>query len=187
MKLVFHCLLAIFFHSSFSIFAQELTREEQAGLNEELKDLKKNPYKWLEIRKEQQNLNNRIAEKQQELDLLKDFFDSLANAEEVSVESLKTLINQKKLAYRKINQMQTVYKIQIGAYIQHSLDRFIDTPPRFFTVEKVKNGLNKYLLGNFVRMEEAKKFNEWINRKGGRSYVVAFIQGKRVPNLQILN
>ncbi len=75
------------------------------------------------------------------------------------------------------------FSVQIGAYKNQDLTQYMEKSPNF-GVESDESGMKKYVLGYFSSYWEAKYFSKYLDSLGGKSYVVGFYQGKRIPDLK---
>ncbi len=71
-----------------------------------------------------------------------------------------------------------VYAVQIGAFEEKNLSLYSD---KFMNFREIKQGnLNKYALGNFATLSEAKKFRRELVKLGFSSaFIASYLNGKR--------
>lgn len=76
-------------------------------------------------------------------------------------------------------QNQLVYAVQIGAFEKKDLSLYSD---KFVNFKEIKAGrFNKYALGNFASLSEAKKFRRELVRLGFRNaFIASYQDGKRL-------
>ncbi|WP_109302706.1 SPOR domain-containing protein [Aquimarina sp. AU474] len=74
---------------------------------------------------------------------------------------------------------QIVYAVQIGAFEEKRLSLYSDS---FVNLKEIKSeGFNKYALGNFETLNEAKKFRRELVRMGFRNaFIGSYQNGKRL-------
>jgi len=76
-------------------------------------------------------------------------------------------------------QDQLIYAVQIGAFEKKDLSLYSD---KFVNFREIKSGrFNKYALGNFASLPEAKKFRRELVRLGFRNaFIASYQNGKRI-------
>ncbi|WP_299259938.1 SPOR domain-containing protein [uncultured Aquimarina sp.] len=76
-------------------------------------------------------------------------------------------------------QDELIYAVQIGAFEEKDLSLYSD---KFVNFKEIKAGsFNKYALGNFASLSEAKKFRRELVRLGFRgAFIASYQSGKRI-------
>lgn len=184
-----------------SLYAQTMSRAEERQLLEELKALQKDPYRLLQMKKQNENLANEILQKEKFFSLQnanrEALIDELGKKDSVtfylrdqvikmenrnltsgSIGDTTSLINRPSLANTK-----AFFRVQIGAYRNKRLAKNLNTKYKFIT-EVGGNGLKKYLIGDFPSYEEAKKLTQYLARKGAQAFVVGYLDNKRLSSLR---
>ncbi len=169
------CFLYILWGGGFILYAQELSPEEAADIQNELKIMRKDPVILRDLKDRAQLWDATQAQKAQDLDSLKNYFDSLAdslvwtnNREDSLKPEYYALLNETRNA-----RLNIVFRIQIGIYRQHPLDRYRSAGPAFF-IDRSPQGFKRYMIGFFRNYWEARNFDKWIKRWGAKSYVVGY-------------
>lgn len=161
--------------------------EELVKILNDLKSMKKNPVVWKQHKEQNRQLTQQVKTKINKLDSLKDHFDELADYEEEQLDKLDSL----KTTYWYIKGKKRkeaggiAFKIQIGVYKKHPLDRFQRRKNSFFSIDYLY-GKRKYMLGNFSSYGEAQKFNTLLKRMGANTYIVGYKKGRRVKSISSL-
>ncbi|MFD2562712.1 SPOR domain-containing protein [Aquimarina rubra] len=121
-----------------------------------------------EANKESSMLKNKIAE-------LEETIKNLSMDQEINAAGNDTDDIQEKASL----QDQLVYAVQIGAFEQKDLSLYSD---KFVNFKEIKAGsFNKYALGNFATLAEAKKFRRELVRLGFRgAFIASYQNGKRL-------
>ncbi|WP_378178156.1 SPOR domain-containing protein [Aquimarina sp. SS2-1] len=121
-----------------------------------------------EANKESSMLKNKIAE-------LEETIKNLSMDQEINAAGNDADELQEKASL----QDQLVYAVQIGAFEQKDLSLYSD---KFVNFKEIKAGsFNKYALGNFATLAEAKKFRRELVRLGFRgAFIASYQNGKRL-------
>lgn len=171
--LVYFFLVWIF--SGATLWAQSLSPEETLEIQNELKIMLKDPVILRDLKDRARLWENTQVQKARDLDSLKNYFDSLADSlylAKLKADSLKPqyyeLLNETRNA-----RLNIVFRVQIGIYRQHPLDRYRDAGPGFF-IDRSPQGFKRYMIGFFRNYWEARHFDQWIKRWGVNSYVVGY-------------
>ncbi|NJO02852.1 MAG: hypothetical protein HC880_15275 [Bacteroidia bacterium] len=166
------------------IQAQKLEAEEMEALRAELKEMKKNPAQWKNWKQKDSFVSEEISMKQRYLDSLKDEFDRLADQADTQTARAEQSRQEYYTWLRKTRNFRenVVFRVQIGYYNQHPIDRFRNQSS-FLTIERNFRGIQQYMLGNFRSYEEARHFSQYLNRFGVGSYVVGYKNSLRVEKL----
>ncbi len=122
-----------------------------------------------ESKAESDLLKNKIAE-------LEDTIKNLSMDQEINNSSDDDLNMEEEKASL---QDQLIYAVQIGAFEKRDLSLYSD---KFVNFREIKAGnFNKYALGNFASLPEAKKFRRELVRLGFRgAFIASYQNGERV-------
>ncbi|MDH7447845.1 SPOR domain-containing protein [Aquimarina sp. 2201CG14-23] len=117
-------------------------------------------------KEESNTLQNKIAELEETIKNLSMDQEINANADDTS-ENKASLNNE------------LIYAVQIGAFEQKDLSLYSD---KFVNFREIKAGsFNKYALGNFASLSEAKKFRRELVRLGFRgAFIASYQNGERL-------
>lgn len=184
-------------------FAQSISKEELKSLKKELKALSKDPLKYKQMKEEDIDLNRYINDRENRVSDLnfmnKQLNQNLANKNQ-EVDQLGIMIKEfdhnniltsppMDSGFAQVDSLNVqpeakglVFKVQIGAYKQLKVAKKLE-PKMNFTVEEA-DGYTKYLLGKFKSYEEAKKFSNFLNKKGGQAFVVGYQDNQRLNSLK---
>ncbi len=115
-------------------------------------------------------LNNKIAE-------LEDTIKNLSMDQEINASDEGSDTQEEKEKASLQNEL--VYAVQIGAFEKKDLSMYSD---KFVNFREIKAGsFNKYALGNFASLAEAKKFRREIVRLGFRgAFIASYRNGERI-------
>ncbi|MFY0688052.1 MAG: Ezrin/radixin/moesin family protein [Cyclobacteriaceae bacterium] len=84
------------------------------------------------------------------------------------------------------DQVGIVFKVQIGAFRNKDLSKFLDAGENF-TGETGENGMKRYSLGVFTDYWEADTFKKYLREMGVKdAWIVSFKDGQRVPIKDVL-
>ncbi|SEL72514.1 hypothetical protein SAMN04487910_3183 [Aquimarina amphilecti] len=113
-------------------------------------------------------LKNKIAE-------LEETIKNLSMDQEINGTGSDTNDEQNKASL----QQELVYAVQIGAFEEKDLSLYSD---KFVNFKQIKSGsFNKYALGNFASLSEAKKFRRELVGLGFRgAFIASYQNGKRI-------
>ncbi|AXT56582.1 SPOR domain-containing protein [Aquimarina sp. MMG015] len=113
-------------------------------------------------------LKNKIAE-------LEETIKNLSMDQEINAANSNTGEQQEKASL----QGELVYAVQIGAFEEKDLSLYSD---KFVNFKQIKAGsFNKYALGNFASLAEAKKFRRELVGLGFRgAFIASYQNGKRI-------
>ncbi|WP_299187037.1 hypothetical protein [uncultured Aquimarina sp.] len=113
-------------------------------------------------------LKNKIAE-------LEETIKNLSMDQEINATNNNTSEQQEKASL----QGELVYAVQIGAFEEKDLSLYSD---KFVNFKQIKAGsFNKYALGNFASLAEAKKFRRELVGLGFRgAFIASYQNGKRI-------
>lgn len=179
-------LLLGFFFAFSAAFAQEeeLSRKERRKLRKkwkkEAKEYKRNP---LELKEKMDNMNAKMKTLEEE----KAEYRKELNACEGEKAALKDSIANLMLKISpegKSNQDATMQglsmKVQIGAYKEFKPNVQFDG--KELEAVRMKNGVIRYQIGEFVNLEQAKTFVGDLKRMGIKdAWVVPYVDGEFVP------
>lgn len=175
--------------------AQTLTSQEERDLREELKMLKKDPYRFQQMKKEDATLDLQLRNKEAELTKQVFILDE-RNEEAFMKDTLIESLREKRLALEKPNstikytssatgQSQEIYfRVQIGAYKNKKLVKKLEKA--YNLVLEERNGFTKFMIGQFSSYWEAKNLSKFLNKSGAQAYVVGYKDDVRVPDLKDL-
>ena len=192
------CTLALIF-LAFGSYAQKTSKEEKALKKEWKKKMKKmDPLEFKDIvesseknKREISNLQNENEELQRELSdknsELKDAQDDLTRLKG-ELAAAKSQPKPKKVdspfAIGDPND-GVVFKVQIGAFRNKDLSKFLNNHPNFSGEEE--DGMRKYTLGIFREYYEADEFKKYLRAMGvADAWIVSYKDGTRVPLKDVL-
>ncbi|MHA7058641.1 SPOR domain-containing protein [Aquimarina sp. M1] len=121
-----------------------------------------------EANKESMMLKNKIAE-------LEETIKNLSMDQEINASGNDMDEEQEKASLKD----QLVYAVQIGAFEKKDLSLYSE---KFVNFKEIKAGsFNKYALGNFASLSEAKKFRRELVRLGFRgAFIASYQNGERI-------
>ncbi|AXT52768.1 SPOR domain-containing protein [Aquimarina sp. BL5] len=124
-----------------------------------------------ESNKQSAMLKNKITELEETIKNLS--MDQEINASENEIDNQDNELEKASL------QDELVYAVQIGAFEEKDLSLYSD---KFVNFKEIKAGsFNKYALGNFASLSEAKKFRRELVRLGFRgAFIASYQNGKRI-------
>jgi len=102
-----------------------------------------------------------------------------------SLEVALQIAHQENSAYREqlAEPLAVGFEVQIGAFESFDVQAYNDELHRFDKVES--NGLNKYVLGRFSRLEDAKDFVADVKRMGiTDAWIAGVVDGERTTVAQ---
>ena len=74
-----------------------------------------------------------------------------------------------------------IYKVQIGAFRNKDLKKYLDNHP-IFSGDSDSDGTRKYTLGAFTDYWEADRFKKYLREMGVKdAWIVAYKNGERIP------
>lgn len=176
----------------------QMTKKEKKEWKKRAKKLSPEQYKALldensalkdQIRTLQQDANgvdSRIAEKDQQIS---DYQSQLASLRS-ELESAKSQASQAARqpvaqAAPTDDQNGVVFKVQIGAFKNKDLSKYLDKGGEFQGEDA--DGLKKYTLGIFRDYWEADTFKKYLREMGVKdAWIVSFRDGQRVPIKDVL-
>ncbi|MBW1297082.1 SPOR domain-containing protein [Aquimarina litoralis] len=115
-------------------------------------------------------LNNKISE-------LEETIKNLSMDQEIN--GSENISDDQEVQEKASLKDQLVYAVQIGAFEQKDLSMYSD---KFVNFREIKAGnFNKYALGNFASLSEAKKFRRELVRLGFRgAFIASYQNGERI-------
>ncbi|WP_299218561.1 SPOR domain-containing protein [uncultured Aquimarina sp.] len=121
-----------------------------------------------ESNKQSAMLKNKITE-------LEETIKNLSMDQEINASGNEIDTEQEKASL----QDELIYAVQIGAFEEKDLSLYSDN---FVNFKEIKAGsFNKYALGNFASLSEAKKFRRELVRLGFRgAFIASYQNGKRI-------
>jgi TolA-binding protein len=173
------------------MMAQELSKAEKKALKNEIRNSRRNLDDFAQMKAEDEELSRMIKSRQAQLSQLN-----------FEMNGLQTQINERDGMIAKIQQdmkntgrkltagndgklREVHFRVQIGAYRNAKLSRFLQKNANFM-VEEDENGVKKYMMGNFNSYNEARNWCEKLVNKGASAYVVGYMNGERVQNLKLM-
>ncbi len=183
------------------MMAQKKSREERKKEKAEAKLWKKKAKTYkktpLSLRDDLENANKQLRECSERNKNLQDKFAGL----EGSIDSLQNLLNGKNAEIAALNtkyeklqaayeaqknvtekniQPGLIYHVQVGAYVHFDMNQHLVQTDKAFEGE-TKDGMNKYMMGNFRDLSNAEAFRDDVRKLGIKdAWVVPYIDGTRV-------
>lgn len=167
--------IAIFF----TVDAQNMTKKERKKIKKELKQHRKNPENYVkmqEAKTEQiQELSERVAEKRVDLDKKNNVISELNDT--ITALRIKNLELQNTV--NKYDHPEMGFRVQIGYYKVFDLNKYLLENPKDIYSEKV-DGANRYSIGYFDNLEEARAFRNDLRKMGIKdAFVSQYENGNR--------
>lgn len=196
-------LLVGFFSSSLKA---QMSKAEERQLLEELKALQKDPYQLKQMKREYDDLENNILQKEKFLESQNAINETLLDQlgrKDSAIFSLRNLVIQMEnrtltsgpdsatgssgidITRPTLENAKAYFRVQIGAYRNRKLAKSLKANYKFIT-EQGNDGLKKYLIGDFRSYDEAKKLTQYLTRKGAQAFVVGYLDNKRLNTLRLM-
>jgi len=184
-----------------SVTAQKLTKAEKKAAKKEKKLWKKKAKTYakspLSLRDDLETANKKLRECSEKNKSLQDkYADMQAQMDSVSAilssrdselaalgrkyEKLEAAYQAQKNVNDKGIVPGLVYRCQVGAYVHFDMNQHLNNTDKTFEGEN-KDGMNKYMMGNFRGMDNAVAFRDDIRKLGIEdAWIVPYIDGTRV-------
>ncbi|MBK7149310.1 MAG: hypothetical protein IPH78_10950 [Bacteroidetes bacterium] len=195
-------ILSLFTAFTFTLSAQELSKDEKKRLKDELKnymsdlagykakmqdirstldsneaEIKRNKDDIAFLSTKQAELENRIADFDKEVVKCNEELNILKGNPAPGTDPEK--INAVMGTINNAAQKGTVYKVQIGLYKEFNINKYFDQP-RYIGYEEV-DGMNRYIISYFPDESVATQFVEDVRKMGVKdAFVSKYIDGVRV-------
>lgn len=116
-----------------------------------------------------------------------DSLQNALNAKNAEMAALQTKYDKLQTAFegtKKVVESNIIpgliYHVQVGAYVHFDMNQHLVQTDKTFEGE-TKDGMNKYMMGNFKDIKNAEAFKDDIRKLGIKdAFVVAYIDGTRV-------
>jgi uncharacterized protein YoxC len=179
------------------VLAQKTSKEEKKLKKEWKKKMKKmDPLEFKEIvessersKRELTSLRNENVELQNEVNAKSDELKKAVTA----IKKCRGQLAEAKSAPKKVDSPFAVgdpgvgilFKVQIGAFRNKDLSKFLDNHPNFSGEEE--DGMRKYTLGMFREYYEADEFKAYLIAMGVKdAWIVSYKDGNRVDIKEVL-
>lgn len=195
-------LLILLFCVGFSFDASaQMSKKEQKEWKKRIKALSPEQYKTLlddnkslksqnaSLKAEVAGVDGRVADKDSQISMLQDqvadLKDQLADAlARPEPEPQRT--SGPAIGARIDDQTGIVFKVQIGAFKQKDLSKYLDAGDNF-SGETDENGLRRYSLGVFREYWDADTFKKYLREMGVKgAFIVSYRDGQRVNIKDVL-
>lgn len=177
----------------------QMTKKEAKEWKKRIKALSPEQYKSL--LEENKSLKGQVSSLKKEVGgvdaRIKDKDDQIAQYQDQVSGLRKDLAAAKKAAAKPadsgdgdlkvatVSQKGVVFKVQIGAFAKKDLSKFSKNNPAFQTDRK--DGLMKYVVGQFRDYWEADTFKKYLREIGVKdAFIVSYKDGKNVPIKSVL-
>lgn len=198
-KVIFLCLLISvgFFTTSYS----QLSKKEKKALKKEKKKMSPAEFKSLKDKSEQlEEENANLKEQVSELKSRLNKKDERISELESELDNLNNQLKQAKGSSSGNNEPTSnkskpdrsypqgvVFKVQIGAFRNSELKKYLDHSTETLQTDKTKDGLTAFTLGTFKDYWEADHFKKYLREMGVKdAWIVPYKNGKRVPLKEVL-
>lgn len=148
-------------------------RDDLDAVNKQLKD----------CNARNKDLQTKVAAQERAIDSLQ----TLVNQKTAELSSLQTKYDKLQAAYEAQKNVTEknilpglIYHVQVGAYVHFDMNQHLINTDKSFEGEN-RDGLNKYMMGNFKDLANAEAFRDDIRKLGIKdAWVVPYIDGTRV-------
>ena len=195
MKFLFISLFSLFLISgNTTVQAQKLAKKERKAWKKKLKRLSPESYKKLtedfaRLRTEKATLEAQIEEQDASIkqqNALQEKYDTKIGFLENKVEELTSTNVESESASSKAPTKGVVFKVQIGAFKNKDLSKYLDKFDNFGG-EITDNGTQKITLGFFRDYWEADTFKKYLREMGvNDAWIVPFKDNQRVEMKDVL-
>lgn len=164
---------------SFTVDAQKLSKKEKKQIKKELKQLRKNPENYVK-QKDNTNqlieeLSERVSDKTVDLSEKNNMIGALNDT--ITALRIKNIELENKV--NDYNHPDMSYRVQIGYYKVFDLNKYLLGNPKDIYSEKV-DGANRYSVGYFDNLEEARSFRNDLRKMGIKdAFVSQYENGTR--------
>lgn len=159
----------------FTVDAQKLTKQEKKKIKKELKQYRKNPQNYVNMQDQKneqiQNLTEQVADKRTNLDEKDNLIGELNDT--ITALRIKNVELQNKV--NSYDHPEMGYRVQIGYYKVFDLNKYLLSNPKDIYSEKV-DGANRYSVGYFDNLEEARAFRNDLRKMGIKDAFVSQYQ-----------
>lgn len=172
----------------------QMSKKEEKIWKKRVKQLEPEQYKRLldenrtlegqvnSMKTELNNLNNQLAEKDEQILSYQSQVGDL-RGELSKAQSQATTNTQKSDGIDETKGI--IFKVQIGAYSQTDLRRYMNNTRNFSREEE--NGVRKYTIGVFKDYWDADTFKKYLRQMGVKdAWIVSYRDGQRVPIREVL-
>lgn len=186
---------------TFDADAQEMSKKEKKEWKKRIKALSPEQYKTLlddnkslksqnaSLKAEVAGVDSRVADKDNQISMLQ---DQVADLKDQLADALARPAPQPErtagpsIGSRIDDQTGIVFKVQIGAFKQKDLSKYLDAGDNF-SGETDENGLRRYSLGVFREYWDADTFKKYLREMGVKgAFIVAYRDGQRVDIKDVL-
>jgi len=174
----------------------QLSKKEKKALKKEKKSLSEEAFKDLKDQKaalqsqvsslqsQVNQFDDKLAEKDNQVSEYQKQVATLRSSLE-SAQSKAAQASQQPQTSNVVDESGVVFKVQIGAFKNKDLSKYLDTGGEFQGEEA--DGLKKYSLGIFRDYWEADTFKKYLREMGVKdAWIVSFRDGQRVPIKEVL-
>lgn len=163
----------------FTVDAQKMSKKEKKKIKKELKQYRKNPENFVKMQEskseEIESLSEQVAEKRNDLDQKDNLIGELNDT--ITALRIKNVELQNKASGTDHPEMG--YRVQIGYYKVFDLNKYLLGNPKDIYSEKV-DGANRYSVGYFDNLEEARSFRNDLRKMGIKdAFVSQYQNGNR--------
>jgi hypothetical protein len=142
------------------------------------------------VNKQLRECNERVKNlqsKNMNLESSLDSLQNLLNAKNAEIAALNTKYEKLQAAYEAQKNVSEkniipglIYHVQVGAYVHFDMNQHLVQTDKTFEGE-TRDGMNKYMMGNFRDLNNAEAFRDDIRKLGIKdAWVVPYIDGTRV-------
>ena len=198
-KIISLVALSLCFAFAFEATAQ-MSKKEAKEWKKRIKSLKPEQYKQLldenkslkgqttSLRTELSNVDDRIAEKDEQILSYQSQVSDLRN-ELTRVQSQAQAQANNPSSNESASNIDesrgVVFKVQIGAFTQKDLSKYLDNARNFSGEEE--GGVRKYTIGVFRDYWDADTFKKYLREMGVKdAWIVSYRDGQRVPIKDVL-
>ncbi len=178
----------------------QMSKKELKEWKKRIKKLQPEQYKQLldenkslkgqvtSLRTELNNVDDRIAEKDEQIlsyqSQVSDLRNELSRAQAAAQAQAQNVSSSG--SGGNIDESRgVVFKVQIGAFTQKDLSKYLDNARNFSGEEE--NGVRKYTLGVFRDYWDADTFKKYLREMGVKdAWIVSYRDGQRVPIKDVL-
>jgi len=137
--------------------------------------------------KECSDRNKNLQAKFAGLESTIDSLQNILNAKNAEMAALNTKYEKLQAAFEAQKSITVsniipglIYHVQVGAYVHFDMNQHLVQTDKTFEGE-AKDGMNKYMMGNFKDLNNAEAFKDDIRKLGIKdAFVVPYIDGTRV-------
>ena len=139
------------------------------------------------LRTELSNVDDRIAEKDEQIlsyqSQVSDLRNELSRVQSQAQQVQQTPVNEPASSIDESTGV--VFKVQIGAFTQKDLSKYLDNARNFSGEEE--GGVRKYTIGVFRDYWDADTFKKYLREMGVKdAWIVSYRDGQRVPIKDVL-